>query len=77
LKLLKMLRERRVSEGFTSPLERAAMAGYALATKTPALFSLGQRASQIFWPILRRIVGKGVLDRLPRPARRGFRERIS
>jgi L-lactate dehydrogenase complex protein LldF len=77
LKLLKMLRERRVSEGFTSPLERAAMAGYALATKTPALFSLGQRASQIFWPILRRIVGKGVLDRLPRPARRGFRARIS
>src|SRR5271157_6095836 len=77
LKLLKMLRERRVSEGFTSPFERAAMAGYALATKTPALFNLGQRASQILWPILSRIAGKGVLDRLPRPARRRFRERIS
>jgi L-lactate dehydrogenase complex protein LldF len=77
LKLLKLLRERRVNEGFTSPLERATMAGYALATKTPALFNLGQRASQILWPILSRIAGKGVLDRLPRPARRRFRERIS
>ncbi|MGO9571267.1 MAG: LutB/LldF family L-lactate oxidation iron-sulfur protein [Desulfomonilaceae bacterium] len=77
LKLLKMLRERRVSEGFTPPLERAAMAGYALATKTPALFSLGQKVSQILWPILNRIAGKGLLDRLPRPARRTFRQRIS
>jgi L-lactate dehydrogenase complex protein LldF len=77
LKLLKMLRERRVSEGFTSTLERAAMAGYALATEKPTLYNLGQRASQIFWPILSRIAGKGLLDRLPRPARRRFRERIS
>jgi L-lactate dehydrogenase complex protein LldF len=77
LKLLKMLRERRVSEGFTSPIERAAMAGYALATKKPALFNLGQRASQILWPVLSRIAGKGILARLPRPARRRFGERIS
>jgi L-lactate dehydrogenase complex protein LldF len=77
LKLLKMLRERRVSEGYTSPIERAAMAGYALATKTPALFSFGQRASQLLWPILSRIAGRGVLDRLPRPAARKFGERIS
>lgn len=77
LKLLKMLRERRVSEGFTSPIERAAMAGYALATKTPALFNLGQRVSQILWPVLSRMAGKGVLDRLPRPARRRLKERIS
>jgi len=77
LKLLKMLRERRVNEGFASPIERAAMTGYALATKKPALFSLGQRASKVLWPILTRIVSKGVLDRLPRPARRTFRQRMS
>ncbi len=77
LKLLKMLRERRVEEGFASSIERAAMTGYALATKKPALFSLGQRASQILWPILTRIVSKGLLNRLPRPARRTFKQRIS
>jgi len=77
LKLLKMLRERRVNEGFASPIERAAMTGYALATKKPALFSLGQKASKVLWPILTRIVSKGVLDRLPRPARRTFRQRMS
>ncbi len=76
LRLLKMLRERRVDERFTSPIERAAMTGYALATKKPVLFSLGQRAPQILWPILTRIVSKGVLDRLPRPVRRTFRQRM-
>lgn len=77
LKLLKMLRERRVDEGFTSPMERAALAGFALGTKTPALFSLGQKASRILWPILSKMFGIGVLERLPRPTRRTFRQRMS
>jgi len=77
LKLLKMLRERRVNEGFTSSVERAAVGGYAVATNTPALFALVQRAAQILWPILSRTFGKGVLDRLPRPARRTFKQRMS
>jgi L-lactate dehydrogenase complex protein LldF len=70
LKLLKLLRERRVSEGFTSPLERATMAGYALATKTPALFNLG-KGPQILWAILSRIAARVLID--SRPATR-FRE---
>jgi L-lactate dehydrogenase complex protein LldF len=77
LKLLKMLRELRVKEGFTSSTERAAMAGYAAATKSPALFNFGQKASQVLWPILTMVVGSGVLNRLPRPAQRTFKERIS
>jgi L-lactate dehydrogenase complex protein LldF len=77
LKLLKLLRERRVNEGFTPSIERASMAGYAAATKTPALFGLGQRAAEFLWPVLTRMVGGGVLNRLPRPSRRTFRERIS
>jgi L-lactate dehydrogenase complex protein LldF len=77
LKLLKMLRERRVNEGFTSATERTALAGYAAAAKTPALFNFGQKAFQLLWPILSRIVGNGVLNRLPRPVQRTFKERIS
>ncbi len=75
--ILKRLREHRVDEGLTQPIERAAMAAYARAAKAPALFALGQRTSRILWPILLRIVGKGVLDRLPRPVRRTFNQRMS
>ncbi|MGB6067551.1 MAG: LutB/LldF family L-lactate oxidation iron-sulfur protein [Desulfomonilaceae bacterium] len=75
--ILKRLREHRVDEGLTQPIERAAMAAYARAAKAPALFALGQRTSRILWPMLLRIVGKGVLDRLPRPVRRTFNQRMS
>ncbi len=75
--LLRMLREHRVNEGLTPPIERAAMGAYARATKTPALFAFGQRTSRILWPILRRIFGEGTFDRLPRPVRRTFKERMS
>lgn len=77
VKLLAMLREQRVNEGLNPLMERATMATYALATKSPWLFSLGQKISRALWPIMRKFAGKGLLGRLPNPASRTFRERIS
>ncbi len=72
VKLLTMLREERVSKGLTPLTERAAMAMYGVATKRQSVFSLAQRASKVFWPVLNRIAGKGRLDRLPVPAPQRF-----
>jgi len=76
VKLLSMLRERRVDKSFTPSIERVTMASYALATRSPFLFALGQKISRALWPAARRIFGRAVLDRLPRPVKKTFSRRM-
>lgn len=75
--LLRRLREERVERGMTSLVEQTGMAGFGLVAKSPILFHLGQTAGRLFWPIAKKIVGNGVLGRMPHPAPRTFRRRIS
>lgn len=74
--ILYKLRERRVREGFTPPEEQAAMKAYGLAVRSPALFSLGQAAARVSWPLIQRFV-KGAVQRLPKPAIRTFRSKMN
>jgi L-lactate dehydrogenase complex protein LldF len=75
--LLRRLREERVERRMTPLIEQAGMAGFALVTKSPFLFHLGQTAGRIFWPIAKRVGGKDVVGRMPDFAPRTFHRRIS
>jgi L-lactate dehydrogenase complex protein LldF len=77
VELLRILRERRVEAGLTPPSERRAMAAFGIAAKSPALFTMGQRLSKTFWPLLGILDRKGNLGRLPIPADKTFRRRMS
>ncbi len=77
VQLLRILRERRVEAGLTAPSERRAMSAFGLAAKSPALFASGQRLSKTFWPLLGIVERKGNLKRLPMPADKTFRRRMS
>ncbi len=75
VKLLTKLREERVDRRMTPLSERAVMTMYGIATGNRRLFSLGQRISKMFWPTLNKIVSKGIINRLPKPASRNFGQR--
>ncbi|MEW6351015.1 MAG: LutB/LldF family L-lactate oxidation iron-sulfur protein [Thermodesulfobacteriota bacterium] len=75
--LLRRLREERVERGLTPPSERFGMAAFGVAAKSPSLFQYGQRAAGLFWPLAVKMAGKEVLDRMPVPADRTFRGRMS
>ncbi len=77
LKLLKMLRERRVDEGFTSPIERAALAGYARGDKNAGPLHSWAKDIADLVADFKQISWQRRLERLPRPARRTLRERMS
>jgi L-lactate dehydrogenase complex protein LldF len=70
------LRQRKVREGFSDPMEKRGMRLFGAAAKSPALFALGQRFSRAFWPLLRMIGGEKVAGRLPTPAAKPLRRRI-
>jgi len=76
-KLFRMLRERRVEEGFTSQMERTGMAAFGLAAGHPLLFHGSQIMAKALWPFLSRVTGDKVLSRLPGPANSTFRKKIS
>jgi L-lactate dehydrogenase complex protein LldF len=70
------LRQRRVREGFSAPMEKRGMRLFGAAAKSPALFAMGQRFSRAFWPLLRKIGGEKVAGRLPAPAAKPLRRRV-
>ncbi len=76
-KLLSTLREKRVTDGFTPAGERAAMSAFALATKVPAVFNLGQIALRFVWPLLQGAVANGRFSGIAPPAKKNFRRRVS
>jgi L-lactate dehydrogenase complex protein LldF len=73
-KLLTMLREEKIERSHNTFSEKALMSAYGLAAKSPTLFSLGQKAARALWPALVAVAGKGMMDRLPRPAGKTFGE---
>ena len=77
VKLLRILRERRVDAGLTPSCERNAMFAFGMAVKSPFLFSMGQSISKTFMPIFRTLERDTFLGRLPKPADRTFRRRMS
>ena len=70
------LRERRVAEGFSKPMEKQGMRVFGKAAASPSLFSAGQFLSRTFWPLVRAFGGKDVAGRLPRPAKVPFHRRV-
>jgi L-lactate dehydrogenase complex protein LldF len=76
-KLLRRLRESRVEKGLTPRFEQTAMTGFGNAAKSPLIFHLGQNASRVFWPAMKRLGLYQTLGRMPRPASKTFRERVS
>jgi len=70
------LRERRVREGFSKPVEKRGMRVFGKAAASPSLFFAGQYLSRTFWPLVRAIGGKDVAGRLPRPANVPFHRRV-
>jgi len=70
------LRERRVREGFSRPMEKRGMRVFGKAAASPSLFSAGQYLSRTFWPLVRALGGKDVAGRLPRPAKVPFHRRV-
>ncbi|MBI4962815.1 MAG: iron-sulfur cluster-binding protein [Desulfomonile tiedjei] len=75
-KLLRLLRERRVEEGFTSQAERAGMAAFGLAAKHPSLFRGSQAMARLVWPFLSQVTDDKVVARMPKPAGSTFRKKI-
>jgi len=75
--MFRRLRERRVTEGFSPHLEKMAMAAFGAASSSPRLFHIGQRLSGILWPLIGQVARGSRLDRLPSPAGRTFRKRMS
>jgi L-lactate dehydrogenase complex protein LldF len=73
-KLIAMLRQERIEKGIPSFVEKVFASTYSLAVRSPALFGLGKKAARILLPVASRFGGKGILDRLPRPAARSFAE---
>jgi L-lactate dehydrogenase complex protein LldF len=74
--LLHKLREERVERGLTPATERAGMVGFGVAAKSSLLFHLGQQAARTLWPVAK-IGGGDAVDRMPAPAQRTFRQRMS
>lgn len=74
--LLQKLREERVDRGFTPALERTGMAGFGVVAKCSALFHMGQRAARVAWPVAK-IAAADAVNRMPIPAERTFRQRVS
>ncbi|NNG48055.1 MAG: iron-sulfur cluster-binding protein, partial [Deltaproteobacteria bacterium] len=70
------LRERRVREGFSRPMEKRGMRVFGKVAASPSLFSAGQFLSRTFWPLVRAFGGKDVAGRLPGPAKVPFRRRV-
>jgi len=70
------LRERRVREGFSRPMEKRGMRVFGKASASPSLFSAGQYLSRTFWPLMRTLGGKDVAGRFPRPAKIPFHRRV-
>ena len=74
--LLHKLREERVERGLTTAIERTGMAGFGVVAKSSALFHMGQSAARVFWPLAK--IGAGdAVNRMPVPAERTFRQRMS
>lgn len=76
-KLIRILRERRVTQGYTSASERSGMATFGVAAGHPHLFSLGERVVSLGWPVLSAVAGAKTLERLPRPVAETFRRQMS
>ncbi len=70
------LRERRVREGFSRPMEKRGMRVFGKVSASPSLFSAGQYLSRTFWPLMRTLGGKDVAGRFPRPAKIPFHRRV-
>ena len=70
--LILKLRERKVLEGYAKTMERQGMRLFGAAARSPLLFSLGERLSRFFWPLIRRFGGANVAGRLPEPAEQTF-----
>jgi L-lactate dehydrogenase complex protein LldF len=70
------LREHRVREGFSKPVERRGMRVFGKVAASPSLFFAGQFLSRTFWPLVRAFGGKDVAGRLPRPANVPFHRRV-
>lgn len=77
VELFRKLRERKVQTGLTPGSECTAMTAFGVASERRGLFSLGQTLARVFWPILTKVGPKGSVDRLPTPARRTFKRRMS
>ncbi len=75
--LLRKLREQRVRSGNTPALERLGMAGFGFVASSSLRFQLGQTAARVLWPIERTLARSEALGRMPRPAPRTFRRRMS
>jgi L-lactate dehydrogenase complex protein LldF len=71
------LRQRKVREGFSKPMEKRGMRMFGKAAASPAIFSAGQTLSRVFWPLVRAFGGKNVAGRLPAPASVPFHRRMS
>ena len=76
VKLIRLLRERAVREGYTTAAERAGMSAFGLAVGSPSLFAVGQKASRFAWPLLSLVSGSGAFSRMPVPARESFKKRV-
>ncbi|MBI5250640.1 MAG: 4Fe-4S dicluster domain-containing protein [Desulfomonile tiedjei] len=76
LKLLYIAKERRITEGFAPSAEKAAMAAFGVGVRSPSLFSAGQAAARVFWPLIHKVGGKAIIERLPKPALRMFHRRM-
>jgi len=70
------LREQRVREGFSKPMEKRGMRVFGKVAASPSLFSAGQFLSRTFWPLVRAFGGKDVAGRLPGPAKVPFHRRV-
>jgi L-lactate dehydrogenase complex protein LldF len=75
-KLIVNQRQRRVAEGFSPAAMGLGMRLFGIAARSPLLFSSGERLAEIFWPIMRKLGGKDVTGRVPRPSPRSFRRRV-
>lgn len=76
-KLFYALRERKAQEGLAPSLERKSMGAFGVAAKFPPLFYAGQSLARRFWSVVGKIGSGAVGERLPRPAERTFRKRMS
>jgi L-lactate dehydrogenase complex protein LldF len=74
--LLAMIREHRAEKKHVPFLERAMMKGFGIVVKSPALFNFSQKALRFFWPLMKNLSGKGVVDRLPNPAPATFKQKM-
>lgn len=74
--LIRRLREVRAEMGLNPRIETQAMRAFGVAAGSPWLFSAAETLAGPVWP-LTRLFGKGILDRLPRPAHKPLRRRLA